>query len=214
LHCFKETATLDALELVYEFQNILGLPFNDILHAHIWYSYGGDPAHNIKLQLWNYNLSQWDYVTNAVRDFGYTAGSLNPLTFNWGNGQVLDPITDYLDNGNMMMKIVHISLGIIYHQFCLDFIELDIGFQSSSSSSSSSLSLSSSSLSSSSGVSVVSLSSSSSSGEFSSSSLSSSSVSSSSSSNSSSSSSKSSSSSSISSSSFFSSKSSSSISLP
>ena len=152
-----------------------------------WYE--GNPAHVVKLQIYNFETTDWENVTAAVKDFP-DADSEQTYIFN-----LPDPIADYIDAERLQLRVIHTNNGSAGHYFYIDHLYLTEKTSSSSSSESSSDSSSSSSSESSSSSSDSSSSSSESSSSSSSESSSSSSESSSSESSSSSSESSSSSSS-------------------
>jgi len=106
--------------------------------------YSGSSDHNVKLQLWNFDTTSFDYVTNNTQDIPF---SLVQRSYTF----VLPTASgSYIQNGNMELRIRHESAGNDGHLLRIDYMKIIEGSSSSSSSSLSSSSSSSSSRSSSS----------------------------------------------------------------
>ena len=107
-------------------------------------NYGGSDDHVKKLQLFNYDTTSYVNITAKTDDMPNTTIQRR-YQFNLDLGAA-----NYVDNGQMIVKIVHNSAGNDGHLLRIDLMELEVGSSSSSSTSSSSSSTSSSSSSSSS----------------------------------------------------------------
>lgn len=106
--------------------------------------YNGDESHKVRLQLFNYDTTTFDYITSDDTDLP-TALEQETYQFN-----LPSPISDYIKNGELEIRILHETKGNNGHLLRIDRMYLEAGSSSSSSSSASSSSSSSSSTSSSS----------------------------------------------------------------
>jgi hypothetical protein len=82
--------------------------------------YEGNPAHVIKIRVWDFNLTQWDNITTAANDF--PSGDVDIKR----DFQIEDPQSnDYLQNGEMRIQIYHPDSGNPNHEFYVDKIYLE-----------------------------------------------------------------------------------------
>lgn len=79
--------------------------------------YDGNPAHNVKLQQYNFNTTSWVNVTAAAQDFP-DAASEQTYKFN-----LIDD-ADYLDGGLIKLRIIHTSSGNLTHTMYIDHLYL------------------------------------------------------------------------------------------
>ena len=81
--------------------------------------YDGNPAHNVKLQIYNYTTPGWEDVTGDVRDFP-SAGSQQSYQFTMPS-----PYSDYISSDNeVLIRIRHTSTGSSGHYMYLDQVYL------------------------------------------------------------------------------------------
>ena len=80
-------------------------------------NYSGNPAHNVKLQQWNYDLTQWDDVTAEAQDFP-SEGSEQTYQIH-----LLDDV-DHISAGQIQIRICHVSAGNPTHTFNIDHLYL------------------------------------------------------------------------------------------
>jgi hypothetical protein len=104
----------------------------EIISVYLVYSYNGNPAHLIKLQIWNDDLSQWDNVTTNSTDFPTTAGFSTVTTFLLGAGALWPggngTLNSYISSGRVLkLRFYHSSSGNITHDFCVEYLKLDAG---------------------------------------------------------------------------------------
>ena len=90
--------------------------------------YQGNPAHNVKIRIWNVSLEQWDDFTGAANDFP-SAGSDQTYIFAFPGDS-----SNYIDNDIVRIKIIHVSAGNATHLFHINQIILRDEQSSSSSS--------------------------------------------------------------------------------
>lgn len=102
--------------------------------------YNGNPAHNIKLQQWNYTSSAWENITANANDFPSRSTEAT-YVFHIAND------ADHKVSGNVKFRIIHTSAGVPTHQFNINKLYLEYTGSPSSSASSSESSSASSSLS-------------------------------------------------------------------
>ena len=101
--------------------------------------YNGADNHHVKLMLFNYDTTSFDYVTVNTEDLPNVAEQTT-YQFNL-------PTTsgNYVTDGDMVLRIIHETIGNSGHLLRLDDMHIEVGSSSSSSSSTSSSSSSSSS---------------------------------------------------------------------
>lgn len=90
------------------------------LFANIEGWYDGNPAHNVKLQQWNFNSSSWVNVTSNTNDFPSSA-SEQSRQFSLIND------ANYLSGGLIKLRLNHSSPGNTSHVFHIDLMELVAG---------------------------------------------------------------------------------------
>ena len=81
--------------------------------------YKGNPAHRVKLSIYNYNTTSWEYLTAQTRDLPSRA---TPLHYHWfldnGSG-------DYVDGtGQFRLRFAHINNGSNLHLLHIDCLYL------------------------------------------------------------------------------------------
>ena len=87
--------------------------------------YQGNPAHNVKLQQWNYTSSSWVNVTTSTNDFPSSATEQSYVFF------LLDA-ADYISGGNIRLRIIHTSSGSALHYLYVNKLYLELGGPSAS----------------------------------------------------------------------------------
>ena len=80
--------------------------------------YEGNPAHNVKIQVYNQSTESWDNFTADTRDFPSNASE---QSYNFA---VPLPCANYLTGGEMLIRIVHTSQGTPGHYFYIDHFYL------------------------------------------------------------------------------------------
>jgi hypothetical protein len=86
-----------------------------VLHGY----YKGNPAHNVKLQIYNYNTTVWDNVTGATNDFpSNTVEQMYQF--------ILPTMTNYVSSGSSKLRIIHTSNGAANQFFYIDKCSIDI----------------------------------------------------------------------------------------
>jgi hypothetical protein len=134
---YVDPATGGGFTIDFEFGEYDDVPgTNEDLYIEGWYE--GNPAHNVKLQEWNYTSSEWVDVTAATNDFPSDTSEQSYKFF-------LNDSASYTENGNIRVRIIHTSAGVSGHQFHIERLYLQAGGQSFSVSPSVSPSLSPSS---------------------------------------------------------------------
>jgi len=81
-------------------------------------NYDGNPAHNVKLQVYNFDSVSWDNFTGDSTDFPSQVGE--------GSYQFTlpTPYADYISDGEMRIRIRHTSNGSAGHEMYLDHLYL------------------------------------------------------------------------------------------
>lgn len=87
------------------------------LDVNIYGYYDGNPAHNVKLQQYNYNTTSWTNVTADANDFP-AAGAEQTYQFS-----LIDD-ANYQSGGQLQLRFNHTSAGNQIHNFHLDFVRL------------------------------------------------------------------------------------------
>jgi len=86
--------------------------------------YEGNPAHNVKIQLWNYAFARWDDITSATTDFPSRTSEYD-YSFNIPMSPGAGGF-DYIDfTGQLKAKIIHTTQGSAGHHFHIDYLKLD-----------------------------------------------------------------------------------------
>ena len=80
--------------------------------------YQGNPAHNVKAQIYNYTTLGFENLTSATTDFP-SKSTEDDYAFAVPN------MTDYISGGQLQLKIIHISQGSAGHYFYIDYLKLD-----------------------------------------------------------------------------------------
>jgi hypothetical protein len=80
--------------------------------------YDGNPAHNVKLQIYNYTTPGWEDVTGDVRDFP-SESSQQSYQFTMPS-----PSSDYISGSQVGIRIRHTSTGSAGHYMYLDRVYL------------------------------------------------------------------------------------------
>lgn len=80
--------------------------------------YEGNPAHNVKLQIYNYTTPGWEDVTGDVRDFP-SESSQQSYQFTMPS-----PYSDYMSGNQVLIRIRHTSTGSAGHYMHLDQVYL------------------------------------------------------------------------------------------
>ncbi|MGW8177635.1 MAG: hypothetical protein ACWGQW_02400 [bacterium] len=80
--------------------------------------YEGNPAHNVKAYIYNYNTTNWEAFTVASTDFPSTS-SLQTYQFTMPS-----PYSNYMSGSQMRVRIRHINAGSAGHYFYLDHVYL------------------------------------------------------------------------------------------
>jgi hypothetical protein len=136
--CYTEPTGTPSFIYDFTFENVpSGLTS---LTFHAAYSYStGLINHIIKLAVWNYNTTTWDYVTTNTRDFPRTTPTVE-VEYSIGpySGLLRNDPAPYISGGIVKYRIIHLSQGNPSHIFCFDWMYIDDEVISSSSSSSSS----------------------------------------------------------------------------
>ncbi len=108
----NEVTGTPGFDYVFRFGRDQDVPYTGIkVMFEAWYE--GNPAHNVKLQQYNYNSTSWTDVTGDAQDFP-DAASEQTYSFNL----IDDP--DYLSSGEIQLKIVHTSPGSAGHYLHID----------------------------------------------------------------------------------------------
>lgn len=81
--------------------------------------YQGNPAHLVKIQKWNYTLSQWDNFTSESNDFP-SRSIEDDYSFETVN-------TDYVSGQQFRIRIYHNWNGSAGHYFNVDYLWLESG---------------------------------------------------------------------------------------
>jgi len=81
--------------------------------------YNGNPTHDVKLYQYNYNTTVWDAVTIEDNDFPSNAVDQD-LTF-----ELLSPNSDYINGGELRLRMSHDSPGNPVHRSNIDLFKLD-----------------------------------------------------------------------------------------
>jgi hypothetical protein len=81
--------------------------------------YGGNPAHNVKIYVYNFATLVWDAFTGDASDFA-SAGSDQNYSFStpW-------PVSNYLSGGRVYIKFAHTSAGNPTHTLNFDALSLE-----------------------------------------------------------------------------------------
>jgi len=111
-----ETTGTPGFDYIFNFKNVISTASK----LHISGNYIGNSAHDIKIYLWNYLLSQWDAVTSNTDDLPSIATE-QVYDFN-----LLTPTSTYISGGEMMIRVDHVSPGNINHTLNLDTFELSV----------------------------------------------------------------------------------------
>ncbi len=101
--------------------------------------YNGDDDHDVKLQIFDYDTTAFEYVTANAQDL---PNVLEQATFQFN---LATHTNNYIENGAMIIRIIHETAGNDGHLLRIDEMFIGVGSSSSSSSSRSSSSSSSSS---------------------------------------------------------------------
>lgn len=80
--------------------------------------YDGNPAHNVKGQIWNYSSEAFENITVDTTDFA--SGSTNSLV----SLTLPATITNYVSSGQMIIRVTHTSAGNVTHEFHIDHMYL------------------------------------------------------------------------------------------
>jgi hypothetical protein len=80
--------------------------------------YDGNPAHNVKLQIYNYTTPGWEDVTGDIRDFP-SESSHQSYQFTMPS-----PSSDYISGNKVSIRIRHTSTGSAGHYMYLDRVYL------------------------------------------------------------------------------------------
>jgi hypothetical protein len=83
--------------------------------------YVGNPAHNVKIQAWNYDTTAWVNLTADANDFP------SSLSDSESEFPFPDLSGDYVNvAGEAQVRIEHTSSAVITHNMYIDFIKLDL----------------------------------------------------------------------------------------
>jgi len=103
-----ETTGTPGFDYEFHFQNVPDVPLSLVVNGY----YDGSSGHNIDLKQWNFTLAQWDTVQAAA--FG---DEVSPQDYLF---TLLTPNSDYIQNGEVRLQVVHTSAGNITHELILD----------------------------------------------------------------------------------------------
>ena len=92
--------------------------------------YDGNPAHNVKVQLWNYTTADWDNITGLTQDIPKTTIDVH---YNW----FVTFGTDYISHGTIRFGVLHVSPGNPNNKLYIDHLHLNPGFATTTTTSSS-----------------------------------------------------------------------------
>jgi hypothetical protein len=110
-----EVVGANASRFIIDFQNVDdGYAYTVNINGY----YDGNPAHNVIAEIYNFNTALWEGITGAADDFPDRATD-DDYAF-----ALPDPITNYLDSGNLRIRFDHTSNGSNNHYFRLDRIYL------------------------------------------------------------------------------------------
>ena len=111
-----ETGGTGKFEYQTEWQT-LGSATYEHIHMRIWYF--GNPSHVIRLMMWNYNLSSWQYITTNSKDIPATLQYQNLVfTINPAVGV----LADYFDGDNAKVLFIHESNAVASHFLFIDMV--------------------------------------------------------------------------------------------
>jgi len=88
--------------------------------------YEGNPAHNVKLQMYNYNTAGWDNVTVASNDF--PSSDVDDAFVFSVPGTPADYYDGVAPNLTAKIKLQHTSAGNINHDLYLDYVSIGDSF--------------------------------------------------------------------------------------
>lgn len=80
--------------------------------------YDGNPAHNVKIYIYNYGILDWEAFTADIRDFP-SASSLQTYQFTMPS-----PYSNYISGGQVRIRIRHITTGSAGHYMFFDHVYL------------------------------------------------------------------------------------------
>ena len=94
--------------------------FSGLTHIYGWSvkaRYQGTDVHHVKLQIYNYDQSDWDDLNDII--------DATRNLFYWYSGNLRD--TDYISDGAAKVRLYHYSGGDATHRLSIDFVSL-LGF--------------------------------------------------------------------------------------
>ena len=80
--------------------------------------YEGNPAHDVKIQVYDWIAQDWVNLTAAATDFPSRS---TPDTYQFS---IPSPCDDYLDSDEMRIRIIHTSNGSAGHDLYIDHLYL------------------------------------------------------------------------------------------
>jgi len=104
----------------YDF-NWYSVPLTGTNQVNINGFYAGNPAHNVKIQQYNFTTTTWVDLTADSNDFP-SASSDQDYYFHVNND------TDYNSSGNIQLRLTHTSAGNITHNLYIDYFALELGW--------------------------------------------------------------------------------------
>lgn len=95
------------------FRDVPDSAYNLIFNGH----YAGNPAHNVKIQQWNFNTSNWTDLTAASTDFPSDTVDYDDEFSIFGG-------TNYVSSGEVRLRIYHNGTGVATHRFYIDYLKM------------------------------------------------------------------------------------------
>ena len=110
---YLEVQETGKFEIAFTFVGLIGLP----VRLEVLGRYEGNPAHNVFLEIYNYNTTAWDRVTAEATDFPDSAVDADYFFR-------LPQSADYLSGGECQVRIRHDSAVVNSHYMYVDYIEI------------------------------------------------------------------------------------------